>query len=335
MNAHIHRTLPLGSTSAVRPPRRTARAAIGLSLLAGLALAGCSGTPGASTGVTVGPSAAASSAPSTAPSVETSAAASASAAAGGAVNELAITGKEFAFEGPTSVPAGVTRITLTNAGQEEHQAQLAKIADGKTMQDVLTTLQSDESAALALLTLSGGPNQVVPGASGAATSKLDPGNYIFLCFISGADGIPHLAKGMVAALEVTGSATADAVPAGDSTVKTQDFAFVGLDKLTPGKHTITVDNAGPQPHEMGIVKLSEGVAVADLIPMFTATTPPPDGPPPFTSAGGLTAIAAGSSANVEVDLPAGNYAFICFVPDPATGKPHAALGMIGSLTVAP
>jgi hypothetical protein len=36
---------------------------------------------------------------------------------------------------------------------------------------------------------------------------------------------------------------------------------------------------------------------------------------------------------MDVDLPAGNYAYICFVPDPATGKPHAQLGMVGALTV--
>jgi plastocyanin len=37
--------------------------------------------------------------------------------------------------------------------------------------------------------------------------------------------------------------------------------------------------------------------------------------------------------SMDVDLPAGNYAFICFVPDPTSGAPHAALGMIGALTV--
>ena len=36
---------------------------------------------------------------------------------------------------------------------------------------------------------------------------------------------------------------------------------------------------------------------------------------------------------MEVDVEAGEYAFICLVPDPASGRPHAALGMVGGLTV--
>ena len=59
----------------------------------------------------------------------------------------------------------------------------------------------------------------------------------------------------------------------------------------------------------------------------------PAGPPPFTGAGGITGISPGGAATMDIDLPAGNYAFICFVPDPATGKAHAELGMIGPLTI--
>ncbi len=112
----------------------------------------------------------------------------------------------------------------------------------------------------------------------------------------------------------------------------QDFAFVGLDTLTAGPHSVTVTNSGPQPHEATIVKLADGVEVADLPAMF-ASTEPPTGAPPFTSAGGVAGIDVGATVLIDVDLEAGNYAFLCFVPDPATGAPHAALGMIGALTV--
>jgi len=36
---------------------------------------------------------------------------------------------------------------------------------------------------------------------------------------------------------------------------------------------------------------------------------------------------------MNLDLAPGRYALICFVPDSASGKPHAALGMIGELEV--
>jgi uncharacterized cupredoxin-like copper-binding protein len=303
-----------------------------LALAAGTVLlaAACNGTPAAST-ATVAPPASAP-APSQAASVAPSAPASVAPSAA-AVNTLDVEGKEFAYVLPASAPAGVTHLTLNNTGKEEHQAQVARLNPDTTFAAVTAALQNpDPSAALKLITLVGGPNLVQPGTSGSTDLTLEPGTHIFLCFISGADNIPHLAKGMVAPLEVTPPATAGSLPAGDAAVALQDFAFVGLDTLTPGKHTIAVANKGPQPHEAGILKLADGKTVADIVAMFTATTPPA-GPPPWTDAGGLSGIAVGATVTMDVDLPAGNYAFICFVPDAATGKPHAALGMVGGFTV--
>jgi hypothetical protein len=55
--------------------------------------------------------------------------------------------------------------------------------------------------------------------------------------------------------------------------------------------------------------------------------------PPFAYAGGITGLAPGSSAWLKLDLHPGNYAALCFIPDPTTGKPHVMLGMITALTV--
>ena len=40
---------------------------------------------------------------------------------GAAAQELAVDGKEFAYELPATIPSGPTRVTLNNVGQEEHQ----------------------------------------------------------------------------------------------------------------------------------------------------------------------------------------------------------------------
>jgi plastocyanin len=291
-----------------------------------------SGQPGATSSPSASestePSASASESASASPSAEASPSASA-----GAVNELRIEAKEYAFEAPAEIQAGVTRIVVNNTGQEEHQAQVAKIAEGKTFADLMAALQQpDPAAALSLLTLAGGPTGVVPGATAATTSNLEPGAYAFLCFVESADGVPHLAKGMVGQLEVTGTASDAPLPAGDAELTLQDFAFVGLADLTAGQHTVAVTNKGPQPHEATLVKLNEGTTVEQVVQAFTSTEPS-GGPPPWTSAGGIAGIAAGSSATMDVEVGAGDYAFICFVPDPASGKPHAALGMVGGLTV--
>jgi plastocyanin len=304
-----------------------------IALIAILLLLPRDGQPGA----TSSPGASATSEPSASGSPEASGSPSEepspSASAAGEVGELAIEARDFAFDAPAETAAGPTRVTVNNTGQEEHQAQIVRMNEGNTFEDLTAALQGpDPTAAFALFTFSGGPTGVVPGASVATTVDLQPGTHAFLCFVESADGVPHLAKGMVGQIEVTGTSAGGDLPSGDAEVTLQDFAFVGLSTTTPGEHTVAVTNSGPQPHEATLVKLNEGTTVEQIVGFFTATTPP-SGPPPWSSAGGIAAIAADTSATVEINVEAGEYAFICFVPDPASGRPHAALGMVGGLTV--
>jgi plastocyanin len=303
----------------------------GLVIVSALAFVACS--PAASSAPsatsTVVPASEAPASPSEAPASEAPSAEPSAAA----LQEFAITGTDYAFEMPATIPAGLTSITLTNEGKEEHQAQVAGINEGSTFEDLTAALQgNNEVEALGMLTLSGGPTGVVPGDSGTTAGNLPPGQYAILCFVRSPDGVPHFAKGMIAPFEVTGTASSEELPAGDAEMTLQDFAFVGLNELDAGEHTISVANTGPQPHEATLVELAEGVEIGDLIPMFTSTDPP-TGAPPFTSVGGITAIMPNTSATIDVDVEPGNYAWLCFVPDPASGQPHVVLGMIGALTV--
>ena len=44
-------------------------------------------------------------------------------------------------------------------------------------------------------------------------------------------------------------------------------------------------------------------------------------------------LSPGETAWTEVDLAPGTYVALCFVFDPATGMPHAAMGMVAVFTV--
>ena len=58
------------------------------------------------------------------------------------------------------------------------------------------------------------------------------------------------------------------------------------------------------------------------------------GPPPFMFFGGAAPMNAGMTAWYEMDLDAGDYGLICFIPSPASdGAPHFMLGMTAQLTV--
>jgi hypothetical protein len=249
--------------------------------------------------------------------------------------DLNIEEKDFSFEMPDTVRGGLVKISAKNTGKEPHQAQLMRLNDGVTQQQFQATLQQgDIEAMLKMVTLTGGVNSIPAGASQVAYDNLQPGNYVMLCLLEAEDGMPHFAKGMIKFFNVTPGDSSDASPPKASgTVVMADFNFLGdVTKLDAKKTTLEVKNGGPQPHELTVIKLNNGVTVDQLKAMLNSDTPPP-GPPPIDDAGGLGAIQANQTGWVDLDLKAGNYAFVCFVPDPATGKPHAALGMIKAIEV--
>ena len=137
---------------------------------------------------------------------------------------------------------------------------------------------------------------------------------------------------MVAPLQVTGTSAGGSLPSGDATVTAKDFTYtVDGGPVAAGAHTFTFTNQGPQPHEAGIIKVNSGTTVDQIRAIFAAppASPAPQGPPPWTDVGGSGGIAPGATTTFTATLDAGaTYAFICFIPDPTTGKPHAALGMV-------
>jgi hypothetical protein len=54
---------------------------------------------------------------------------------------------------------------------------------------------------------------------------------------------------------------------------------------------------------------------------------------PFTNAGGFTTIAPGAEGTATLHLPPGQYLATDFLPDPATGAPHFATGVLQPFSV--
>lgn len=246
---------------------------------------------------------------------------------------LTIEAVEYGFRTNGSVPAGMTMVQMKNLGQEDHQAQFLRLNDGVTLPQVQAALRTDQQTVTTLTTLVGGPGTVAGGGTSAAMMDLREGQYLLVCFIPGADHIPHAAKGMVLPLQVTAqSGAAVPAPATQGMIIMKDFSFaLSTSTLPAGKSLIAVSNEGAQPHEFGVIRLAPGKTAGDVTGYFAA---PPAGPPPFASAGGMTALSPGQRGIAALDLTPGNYVMICFVPDPASGKSHLQLGMIAGLTVA-
>lgn len=254
------------------------------------------------------------------------------AAPGAAIPEIVIQGHDFAFSGPDQIAAGLIAITLENDGHEPHQANLARLQDGKTIEDLLAAFKQNEGAGMAMLEFVGGPNTVDPGLRQRVVLDLAAGNYVLICFVPSADGVPHLAKGMIRPLRVlAGSSTGTpSEPSAAASVTLKDFAIALPATITAGAQTWQVTNAGPEPHELTLLKLAPGKTAGDVMAFLHQ----PSSPPPFAEIGGIGALQAGKRGWFDLDLQPGNYVALCFVPTPTDGKPHFAHGMLTPFSVA-
>lgn len=59
----------------------------------------------------------------------------------------------------------------------------------------------------------------------------------------------------------------------------------------------------------------------------------PSGPPPYITLGGMQGLVPNDGGWVTVDLTPGEYAALCVIPDPTSGKRHIELGMITPFSV--
>lgn len=245
-----------------------------------------------------------------------------------AAPEVSFTAREYSFEGPDTAASGWTKLTVVLDGQEHHHIQLVQLDAGKTVDDLVAALTAQPVGYPAWARPDGGPNTPDFGGTASDFVFLDEGNYALLCLIPGADGVAHFQKGMSKALTVTSEKTAAVEPVGDVTITTTDFHFDVSGSLTPGTHTIRIENAGGQQHEAVLMKLAAGKTAEDVL-----SAPPGTTPPVYVHLGGIVGILPGERNFVSVDLESGNYALYCFLADPASGAPHFALGMIQEFTV--
>jgi hypothetical protein len=246
--------------------------------------------------------------------------------------ELVITARDFTFELPDTIMAGLTRIRLVNEGPALHHAQLLKFNEGKSLADLEAAMKAGPGPTPSWLEEVGGPNPPEPGMETNTTQNLEPGNYAVVCFVDLPDKVPHIMKGMAKPFVVVTPAAAAAPapePVPTVTMTLADYAFQLSAPLTAGKHTVRIDNAGPQTHEVAILKLKPGKTMED----FQKWGETYQGEQPVTILGGIAGIKTGGRAWFDVDLTAGDYILICFVSDAKDQKPHFMHGMVQQFTI--
>ena len=116
----------------------------------------------------------------------------------GSAGGLTITGVDFAFEAPASVPAGETEITFENEGTEPHQLILFLLSEDAPDMKELIELPETKAESFLEKQISDAADTIRPGESTTFTTKLEPGRYGMGCFIdSETKKQPHSSLGMV------------------------------------------------------------------------------------------------------------------------------------------
>lgn len=273
--------------------------------------------------------------------------------------ELTVTVTEAGYEGlPTETPAGRYLLSLESE-VEEGGAGFMQLPEGMSIDDILgmfagpPPVEAGASPAAEMTeqempegppewyfttTHAGGVYAAVPGQTVQAIIDLTPGEWIAW---PGDPEVPLMPVG----LTVTGEMPAD-LPAPDAsaTVTMSEYAFAIDGALTSGPQVIEVTNVGAQPHHLIAFRANEGVTltkdiVAQVLEIeMTGATPAPEAGLPnpeedFTDAFYMDSLSMGATAWLAVDLEPGDYGIICFIPDVASGMPHAVEGMYDVVTV--
>lgn len=242
---------------------------------------------------------------------------------------VTIHAKDFAFQSPKQIPAGMTTFHVVNDGPGLHHVTIVRLADGKSLADLSDALKSPGPLP-DWATFVGGPNAPDPGHDANATLDMAPGNYALLCMVDVPGGVPHFAKGMAAPLTVVASSTPSApAPAATDTLLLQDYSFSIADPITSGTQTFLVKNTAKQPHEVEVIKLAPGKTPQDVLTWMQK----PNGPPPGSAVGGVATMSGDSPTYFTTDITPGDYLLICFVPDAKDGKPHFMHGMMQTIHV--
>src|SRR5687767_4722059 len=108
------------------------------------------------------------------------------AAAAATPNMVTFNARDFAFEGPDSIPAGLTMFHLNASGNDLHHVQLIKLEQGKTYADFEAAIKAGGPPPTWAVPY-GGVNPPEPGGMSIATQTMEPGNYAVVCFVDGAD----------------------------------------------------------------------------------------------------------------------------------------------------
>ena len=266
-------------------------------------------------------------------------------------NVVEIRAVGMTFVGSSEIPSGWTTFKFVNASSMIHfamidvppkgvTAQIFTDTVGQYFQDAMDGMNAgDEEAVNAAfgkfpawigeLGRHGGPGFLSPGLTGETIVYLEPGNYVFECYVK-TNGVFHTTSpgdgkiGMMLEFTVTDEKTDAPEPIANATLAVNNSGMEIVNgALKAGTNTIRVDFVEQQAlpsfvgNDVHIMRVEndESISQADAWLDWRAKDGLED-PSPVTFLGGINDMPEGSHSYFTVDLQPGNYAFIAEVPSP-------------------
>lgn len=247
------------------------------------------------------------------------------------------------FDLPDSVHAGFVTFRVTSPDADGHAFAGLSVNPGYTLDQVMADFQLGLSSVAATraeghrnllvhATLIGGV-LTTPETAFSLTVPLEAGTYYF--FDQNQVGAPGSPPPPLHALSVHGNAKWDGMPAFSTVIGASASeghhgmpVFHAPDSM-PASGSALVYNDSDQLHEALWRTVKEGTTNADLdLYYYQLNNNLPRTNNPFTGpTRGVQALSPGRFVVVEMDLPPGLNALVCFVPDSTTGASHSRMGM--------
>ncbi len=260
--------------------------------------------------------------------------------AGHTDHAITIMAEDYAFHAPDQLPSGWTTIQYENHGNEPHFLLVAKIPDGKTLDDyarkivmpfnevwyalrddgleqelVFEKLMPNLPEWFASIEFIGGTGIIPAGTNTQITLNLTPGTHILECYFKNEDGELHSVEGMLRKLTVTDNPSDATPPEADINITLSNFAMDIEGALIPGKHTFSVHVLeNPEEgfgHNVHVVRVDKDADINELLRWMNFTEI--DGqrtPSPYTFAGGMHLMPAGETSFFTTELKPGRYIFL-------------------------
>jgi hypothetical protein len=252
------------------------------------------------------------------------------------------------FQAPDTVDAGWITFRFANNGDDIHYAHIVRLDSARSVSDLVAAYAEairTSGPRPKWVRRFGGPGGTAPGDSSAVTQQLEPGSYVWICPVEDTSGNPHFGKGEFKSFIVrdggTDPARQSGAPVPSAVIRLADFSFGFEAPLRAGHHTIRVHNAGPEPHDLVLLKLMPGTTLEEVQAWLNpekARRPDQGGDPGASPAslaslaGGIAVIAPGMEAFFDADITPGDYVLACMATAP-DGRSHIEHGMIQQISV--